>query len=170
MKQDAHADILAEQLGFETADMVRQLGYGSLEPAFKECIEVAHKSIAENFVETAGPHSGDWPPRKSERTGTGLADANNRTEGTHPLLIKTGKLFQAATSDFGEGAIEDVRDRDAAIGINPQEVPYAATHNYGDPGRGMPQREFEDVSEEAMDQMAEAMADRGVELLMDQGF
>lgn len=167
MKQDAHTDTLAEQLGSETADMVRQLGYGSLEPAFGECIELAHKSIAENFVATAAPHGGEWPPRKSERTGTGLADANNRTEGTHPLLIKSGKLFQAATSDFGEGAIEEVRDRDASIGIDPGEVSYAATHNYGDAERGMPQREFEDVSDAAMDEMAEAIADRGIELLME---
>lgn len=166
MKQDLHSDAPAEQLGFATAEMVQALGYGSLEPAFNECIDIAHKSIVENFVNTSGPHSGAWPPRKSKRTGTGKADANNRTEGTHPLLIKSGKMFQAATSDFGAGSIEDVRDRDAMIGIDPQGVPYAATHDYGAPARGIPQREFEDVSEAAMDRMTEEVADRGVELLM----
>lgn len=158
MKQDFHTDVPADQFGFATAEMVQALGYGSFAPAFEECIGLAHKSIAENFVATAAPHGGEWPSRKQKGAGKEVGQG-------HPLLILSGKLFQAATGDFGEGSLKEINDRGAATGVNSNAVPYAAAQNFGIKGR-LPQREFEDVSDLAMDAMAELIADQGIELLL----
>lgn len=156
MKADLSTDILAEQLGHETADMAQSLGFGSFAPALKECVDIAHKSIGENFAAEAAPHGGAWAPRKV-------------AGDDHPLLIDTTKMFTASTNDFGEGAVNEIGDREASTGVDPGEVPYAAAQNFGYAENNLPQREFEDVSEAAMDEMTEVMADRGVELLMGHG-
>lgn len=149
-------DVLAEQLGDETAALAQALDQGSFARALKDNHDLVHKSVGVNFTATAAPDGSKWPPRK--KIGDG-----------HPLLIDTGTLFQAATSDFGAGAVNEVGDRDAATGIDPEEVPYAATHNYGDPVRNMPQREFEDVDDTTLDRMAERIADEGIRLILRHG-
>jgi phage gpG-like protein len=146
-------DVLAEKLGDATAAMAEVLVHGSFAPALKDNHDLIHKSVGVNFAAAAAPKGNAWPPRKK------IGD-------DHPLLIDTTKLFQAATSDFGEGAVNEVGDREAATGVDPGEVPYAATHNFGDPDRNMPQREFEDVDDATLDRMAERIADRGIELLI----
>lgn len=152
MKADAQTIVPAAQFGAEVQKMVQALGYGSFAPAFEECIELAHANIAQNFFlsETAG---GDgWPPRKVIGDG-------------HPLLIDTGLLFGAATGE-GDGAVKEVGYRDASIGVDAGTVPYAAAHNFGYPENNLPQREFEDVSDATANEMAERIADRGIELLI----
>ncbi|HEV8061090.1 MAG TPA: hypothetical protein VGP68_14515 [Gemmataceae bacterium] len=132
--------------------MTAALSSGSFAPAFKQNIELIHKSVGVNFASTSSPDGGEWPARK--KVGDG-----------HPLLIESGDLFQSATSDFGLGSVNDIGDREASTGVDPTEVPYAATQNFGDPSRNIPQREFEDVDEATLDEMAERIADRGIELL-----
>ncbi|HEV3343008.1 MAG TPA: hypothetical protein VG125_21720 [Pirellulales bacterium] len=146
-------DVPAEHLGAETARMIAALESGSFAPAFKDCLEIAHKSIGVNFAATAAPHGGEWPPRK--KVGDG-----------HPLLIESGRLFQSATSDVGEGHVGEIGDREASTGVDPNAVPYAATQNFGNPNRNIPAREFEDVDDATLDAMLERVADRGIELLL----
>lgn len=153
MKRDATTDVRADQLGSETSEMVQALNYGSFAPAFKQCIDLVHKRIGVNFASASSPNGGEWAPRKKQGDG-------------HPLLIDTGTLFQAATSDFGAGSFSDISAREASTGVDAGEVPYAATHNFGDPSRNIPQREFEDVDEETLDQAAELMADFAIEELL----
>ncbi len=149
----SQTDVPAERLSAETAEMAKAIETGSFAPAFEQCIELAHKEFGVNFAATAAPHGGSWPPRK--KIGDG-----------HPLEIKSGDLFQAETSDFGKGSIKQVGDREAFTGVDPGEVPYAAAQNYGRSEINLPARESEDVDEAALDAMAEEMADRGLELLM----
>lgn len=153
MKRDATTDVPAEQLGNEIAEMVDSLRHGSFEPALKECIELAHHSIGVNFASEASPHGGGWTPRKEPGDG-------------HPLLIESGKLFQAATSSFGEGHAGEVGDREASTGIDAGAVPYAATQNFGRPEANIPARQFEDVDDRTVGAMLEIVADRGIELLL----
>jgi phage gpG-like protein len=142
-------DVPAEKLVAECRQMAGALERGSFAPAFRDSIELAHKSIGQNFAAEAAPHGAGWPPRKEEGDG-------------HPLLIESGELFQAATSDFGSGSVNMIGDREASTGVDPLEVPYAATQNFGDAERNIPAREFEDPSDAALDEMAERLADEAL--------
>lgn len=165
MKQNLSVDVPASQFGAAVQDMVQALNYGSFEPALKECIDIAHKSIAENFANQSSPHGGPWAPRKSKKTGKGTWE-NGRLQGSHPLEILTGTLFQAETSDFGAGHVQDIGYREAFTGVDSGEVPWAGPQNFGNPAQNLPARLSEDVSDEAVDRMADEVADRGIELLM----
>lgn len=151
MKQNASTTTPAEQFGALHQRIVQDFGYGNLQDAFRECSQLADEDFGRNFAAAAGPHSGPWAPRK--RNGTGL----ERGEG-HPLEIKSGDMFQAITSPFGAGHIEDVGFRGAEIGVDPGVIRYASAQNYGVPGR-LPQREFVDVSDATADKMTELIAD-----------
>lgn len=151
-------DIEAERFEYAVTEMAQAIAFGDLTDALTECVELADKDIGRNFAAAAGPHSGAWPARKRDGKG------QKRGEG-HPLLIKTGALFQAATSPFGKGHVQEVFPRGAEIGIDPAAVPYAAAQNYGFADRNLPQREFEDVSDATMDVMAELVADQVIDLL-----
>lgn len=165
MKQNLSIDVDAAQFGAASQDMVQALNFGSFEPALKECLEEGQKDIARNFAAQASSHGGTWAPRKSKQTGPGTFE-NNRLQGTHPLLIDTGLMFQAETSDFGEGHVENLGYREATSGVDPEVVPYAGFHQFGAPGANIPARPSVDLSDETVDTMAELIADRGVELLM----
>lgn len=78
-------------------------------------------SVQHNFDVGGRPES--WPPRKDDKP--------------HKLLIKTGKLKNSIY-------VEQQRDS-VSVGTR---VPYQATHNFGDPGRNIPQREYLLVQEQ----------------------
>jgi len=145
-------DIEAERFEYAIAEIGHAIAFGDLTEALIECAQIADKEFGRNFAAAAGPHSGPWPARK--RNGKGL----KRGEG-HPLEIKSGDEFLAASSPFGRGHEQEVFPRGAEIGIDPAVIPYAAAQNYGFAERNLPQREFFDVSDAAMDQMAEIIAD-----------
>lgn len=158
MKQTFSPVTDAAQFGQLHQQLIQTLGYGDLEDAMRECTQLADQDFARNFSAAAGPHSGPWAPRK--RNGTGL----ERGEG-HPLEIKTGEMFQAVTSPFGRGHIQDVGYRSAEIGVDPGEIPYAAAQNYGRSEINLPAREFADVSDGTIDRMTDIIADEVERLL-----
>lgn len=160
MKQTFSPVTDAAQFGQLHQQLIQTLGYGDLEDAMRECTQLADQDFARNFSAAAGPHSGPWAPRK--RNGNGL----ERGEG-HPLEIKTGEMFQAVTSPFGRGHVQDVGYRSAEIGVDPASPAggYVFAQNYGSPLRGLPQREFADVTDETADKMAELVADEMERLL-----
>lgn len=159
MKRTYSPVTAASEFGALHQEMIQALGFGDLEEALAECVQLANKAFGRNFAAAAGPNSGPWPPRK--QGGTGLEKGQG-----HPLEILSGEMFEAVTSPFGRGHIEDVGYRGAEIGVDPEEIPYAAAQNYGytyPDGRVLPQREFVDVTDEDADQMAEIIADAVLE-------
>ncbi|MDE2470717.1 MAG: hypothetical protein KGL35_18730 [Bradyrhizobium sp.] len=161
MKRFATAITPAAQVGAMHQDLIQALGYADLSEPLKECAQLADKAFAENFAAQAGPESGPWPARKAHGSGQ-IGDADQG----HPLEIKSGELFLAVTSPFGAGHIEDVGNRSAELGVDPNEIPYAMAQNYGRPDANLPQREFEDLTEEEKQQCDEIIADAMLQELL----
>lgn len=154
MKRFATAVTPASQFGALHQELIQELGYGDFSEPLKECAQLCDQDFARNFAAQSAPNGSPWPPRKKQGSGK----AGEKGQG-HPLLIKTGELFLAATSPFGRGHIEDVGYRNVQIGVDLSEVPYARAQNYGYPQRNLPAREFADVSEQTADNCTEVMAD-----------
>lgn len=154
MKVTARPETLASQFSAEVKDLVQALHSADLSEAMTDCAHLAREDFGRNFAAQAGPHSGEWAPRKKQGSGKiGDKDAG------HPLEIKTGAMFLAETSDFGAGAITDIGPRGAVLAVDPDVIPYAAAQNYGYPKRNLPQRESFDIQDETADRMAERVAD-----------
>jgi hypothetical protein len=103
-----------------------------LSPAWAEIMPIARAGFASNFAD-GGSHLGPWPPH---------APATVRRYGPHPLLILSGKLYQAATSSGGAGHVEILDVREAAIAIDLAAVPYARAQNEGYPPGNLPARPY----------------------------
>jgi hypothetical protein len=80
-----------------------------------------------------------------------------------PAFEQCIALTHSATSDFGQHQPAEIRAREAFVGSDPTEVPFAATQTIG--VAAAKPSEVEDVFDGAVDQMLVVMADRGVELL-----
>lgn len=154
MKRFATAVTPASQFGALHQELIQELGYGDFSEPLKECAQICDQDFARNFAAQAGPESGPWAPRKKQGSGK----IGEKGQG-HPLLIKTGELFLAATSPFGRGHIEDVGYRNVQIGVDLSEVPYARAQNYGYAPRNLPAREFMDVTGKTADDCADVLAD-----------
>lgn len=125
-----------------------------LTSAMQECAGIGRQAMRDNFTSSISPDGISWVPRK--RAGDG-----------HPLLMDKGPLIQAATGG-GSGHIEQVGDRDFAMGVDGAVIPYAATHNFGrTTGRGapIPQREYAGLQDKHQDQCAEVIANGMLEVL-----
>ncbi|MCI0358644.1 MAG: phage virion morphogenesis protein [Planctomycetaceae bacterium] len=111
--------------------------------AMQQCAEIGRQSMRDNFTSSATPDGSNWPPRKRQGDG-------------HPLLIDRGPLLQAATGG-GAGHVEQVEDREVALGVDGSVIAYAATHNFG---RGnVPQREYAGLKPEREDACEAVIAD-----------
>jgi hypothetical protein len=98
--------------------------------------------------------------------GTGWPDRVNESELSHPKLIDTGALLEAAIGQhpasirrqaLGGSAIEVGVDKSVRDG----GIPGAAAHNFGYPEGNLPQREWLYASEEILDACAEKIAEMG---------
>jgi phage gpG-like protein len=161
MKRTAVAVTPAAQFGSLHQEMIQTLGYADLSEPIAECEKLADQAFGRNFAAQAGPHSGPWAERK--RGGTGKI---GERDAGHPLEIKSGDLFEAITSPFGRGHIEEAGPRSGEIGVDAGEIPYAAAQNYGFSKRKLPQREMADITDKDADEMAEIMADAMLEELL----
>ncbi len=110
----------------------RAISASDLSPAWADIMPIARHGFASNFAD-GGSHLGPWPPH---------APATVRRYGPHPLLILSGRLYQAATSTAGPGHIEILDVREAAVAIDLAAVPYARAQNEGYPPGNLPARTF----------------------------
>lgn len=141
----ALAPIEAREAPAVLSELIADIVGSSYEEPFREMIPVAQQAMRDNFTASATPDNEDWPARKIQGDG-------------HPLLIETGALEQAAVGG-GAGTIAWVGNQDVALGVDGQTVPYAATHNFGDPDRNIPEREFAGLHEMAEDECEDILAD-----------
>lgn len=153
MKRDLLPLVRVKDFKTEVDAIVHVLAEGDLSEAMRDSARIADNAIGRNFAAQAGPHSGGWAPRKEEGDG-------------HPLEIESGDLFQAETSPFGRGHIEEIGPRSVSIGVDPDEIPYAFAQNYGRPDINLPARESADIDQEAEDAIVDRVADGLIEALM----
>ncbi len=89
--------------------------------AFDEALRAVDVIIAEgfqeNFFNTTGPEGDFWQPRKDNLP--------------HPLLIKTGKMFSAATNVGDPGHVFEHSGDIAEFGVSDAHVVYAKWHDRG---------------------------------------
>lgn len=134
-----------EQLAGDVDNIAGFLREGSLQPLTQMIVQHAHHAIRHNFETSTSPSGRVWPPRK--RIGDG-----------HPLLIDTTKLMKAATG-VGIGAVARAEARQAVVGVDRDQVPYAAVHQFGFPPMNLPQRAYLGVREDALRQIDKLVAD-----------
>lgn len=85
--------------------------------ALAEVDRVIAEGFQENFYNTLDHESQPWAARKDNLP--------------HPLLIKTGKMFAAATNPSDPGHVFEVEGNVVIFGVNDEVVPYAKYHHRG---------------------------------------
>jgi phage gpG-like protein len=138
-------DLTIDDFAAELDDITRRVDKEPVNAALEKCRNLVLCDIADNFAKSMSPNGEAWPPRKIEGDG-------------HPLLIETSALLDAATGN-GAGSIDQLEGRMLELGVDGSIIPYAATHNFGDPGRNIPQREFAGAQEATLEECAEILAE-----------
>lgn len=129
----------------EMNDVASRIDREPADGALEKCRNLILCDITDNFEKSSSPDGAPWPPR--QKSGDG-----------HPLLIETRALVDAATGN-GAGSINEIDGRELQLGVDGSVIPYAATHNFGDPSRNIPQREFAGAREMTLQECAEIIAD-----------
>lgn len=79
--------------------------------------EVIAEGFQENFFNQLDDKGYPWAPRKDSKP--------------HPLLIKTGKMFDAATNTRSSNHFSDISGTTLITGVSDSAVPYAKWHHNG---------------------------------------
>jgi phage gpG-like protein len=128
-----------------------------LDDALRDCVPLVYSDLEDNFLMAHDPDGNSWPDRKDPKP-------------THPLLILSGQLAEAATSPDAQGSVCKVSDGELRIGVNKDDggggIPGAARHNYGDDPPGILQREFLGLTEESAEKCDDVFADWAIESIL----
>jgi len=100
-------------------ELIDNFEHADLASGFAAVDEAISEGFAENFFNQLDDNSQPWRQRKDDLP--------------HPLLIKTGKMFRAATNTSDPGHIADIQEgnRSIVIGVSDDVVPYAKYHHNG---------------------------------------
>ncbi len=111
--------------------------------------EVIADGFQENFFNQVDETGKPWPPRKDNKP--------------HPLLIKTGKMFAAATNTRSPNHFSDIEastDRVTLVtGISDAAVPYYKYHHSDEPRTKIPRRRVIYVTVQQANRASERFAD-----------
>lgn len=118
-------------------------GSDAIIEGFLEADRILSDGYQENFYNQVDDAGTPWPPRKDSLP--------------HPLLIKTGLMFRAATDTQSPGHLTDIQGDTLISGISGSFVPYAIFHHMGT--RVMPSRRVIYASEQTLNRIEEAFAD-----------
>ena len=134
----------------------------ALRPALEASLDHALENVAHNFAVSATAAGDAWVERK-------------QPTGDWPLLVKSGRLASSVLGDAAglagnvpinsEGQSEHIRIVEDDHALIASTVPYAATHEHGDPSRNIPQRQFMGVDGTCVDLIVETIADQVEKLL-----
>lgn len=126
-------------------DLIALLEPGSdaIIEGFMEADRILCDGYQENFYNQVDETGTAWPPRKDSLP--------------HPLLIKTGVMFKAATDQTSPGHLTDIQRDTLISGISGAFVPYAIYHHLGT--RVMPSRRVIYASNQTLSRIEEAFAD-----------
>ena len=115
-----------------------------LSPAMREIAGHLLDGVAESFASDRRP---DGKARAPLKPATVRARRRKRY-GAGPILERSGDLLSRILADW-----------DTSSAVAGTSVVYAATHHFGDPGRGIPTRPFFGVSDEARDVILQTLVD-----------
>lgn len=132
----------------------RNVEEASFGEPLREMAEVIQQGFGENFARQEDAGGAPWPAH---------AESTIRRYGPHPLLVLTTAMRTAATG--GSGDVADISDRDLAIGVSGDVIPYAAVHQHGSDRRNIPQRQYVYATSEVVDQCEEILALAGMDIL-----
>lgn len=112
--------------------------------------EVIADGFQENFYNQVDDKGVPWAPRKDKKP--------------HPLLIKTGKMFEAATNTRSSNHFSDIQGATLITGVSDAAVPYAKWHHNGTKGKDgisvrMPARRVIYATELTLNRAAERFAE-----------
>jgi phage gpG-like protein len=119
--------IPAEDLASWVSAWVDDVSRADASPAMRAIGQILRRDVAAHFTAEQGP-DGPWEPRQID---VGLMRGMFPASFSRPLLVLTGDLIEAAALS-GVGAINLVEPQSITIGVNPDVIPYAATHQFGD--------------------------------------
>lgn len=108
----------------ELRDFAEKFDGLDLSSAFAIADKVISEGFEQNFYNQVDHTGRGWPPRVDNEP--------------HPLLIKTGKMFRAATNPADGGHLYRETSTELVVGILGSAVPYAIYHHTGT--RKMPSR------------------------------
>ncbi len=120
-------------------------------PVFDAVRLLIHASTERHFASQSTPDGAAWPKRKPTPNDDG-----------HALLQESGALFRAATGR-GQGSVDRVDDGAELVlgvdkGVRLGGIPGAAVHQWGYQPRNIPPREWQGLTEEEIDTLAEVTA------------
>jgi phage gpG-like protein len=134
-----------DEFAAELDAVSRRIDKEPADGALEKCRNLILCDMVDNFEKSMSPDGTLWPPR--QKAGDG-----------HPLLIQTRALMDAATGS-GAGSINTIDGRELQLGVDGSIIPYAASHNFGDPSRNIPEREFLGAQEVTLNECAEILAE-----------
>ena len=131
----------------------------------------------DHFAREEGPDGQPWPPLKPE---TIMARGGKSSKGRRELrgfrrqAARLGVRLSRAEAAMASAAVTNVKmlqdrgtlksslakyatDSEAVVGTN---VKYAATHQYGDPSRGIPQRQYLYITESERSELVAMLTDK----------
>lgn len=141
--------VLAENFRQELRGQLESLRSGDMQPLWEQVGPAIRGGFEQNFVATASPHGGPWPPRKDTLP--------------HPLLRKSLTLFNAVTEIGASGHVADYQRREMSEGVDSSVVVYAAAQNFGT--ERIPARRYIDLGAGTLVAVDPLIADFGLELL-----
>ena len=122
-----------------------QAAGGDLSPAMREIAGHLLDGVNEAFASERSPERGRvWAPLKPAT----VRERVRKGYGRGPILERSGDLAARILADWD--------DSTAVAGTN---VVYAATHHFGDPGRGIPARPFLGLSRNTRDVVVDAIVE-----------
>lgn len=137
-----------EQLDAWLAALLNRMENASFRSALVEVHSELIRGNARNFEKQQSSTGAPWPARKDNFS--------------HPLLRLLLSMYNAAAVPGGAGQVEQLGDRESAIGVSLDAVPYARAQNFG--YHHLPAREFFYATDETLER-CDALIEDGAALL-----
>lgn len=145
-----------EDLASEVSGIVDRLERASFRDALVEAGKAFGEEVAGNFERNEDSEGQPWAPH---------APLTVKLYGPHPLLRLTWAMHAAAIDLNNEAAKYLLEDRVITIGIDGNELPYAAVHDQG--GGRIPKREFFYLNEQSQDRVGEVLEEECFKVVQD---
>lgn len=127
----------------------------SFAPVIKQVRQVLIGGTKTHFDSEETPDGQRWPPLKRPRNRKRDRSKKRRGRGDK-VLNDTGLLRTSVTASQSQGHFEETTDHSIEWGTN---LDYAATHQFGDPRRNIPAREFLGISRDMEQDIEELVGD-----------
>lgn len=148
----AKSELSLNELTQALADLGQPVSFA---PVIKQIRQVLIGGTKTHFDAEETPDGRRWPPLKNPRSRK--RDRSKKRRGRRDKVLNdTGLLRSSVTASQGQGHFEEQTDHSLEWGTN---LIYAATHQYGDPRRHIPAREFLGISRDMEEDIEDLVGD-----------